>query len=123
MRRFVVVLASVVAFGLIVPAVSSASYMYLSECRSALSGNPSTNDDDVTREINWAESYYGAQEYRQEWGDYYRYTDNRVHQNVRLFTWTGGWQYIRLTFECNDSNLSGQVSSAEDFVDSTKAIY
>lgn len=106
-------LAVVLATFCVSVGTAQAAYTNLSECKSSLTGNPSTNDNDVRKSQDAINSFWGSPVYTWQWYTYYRLTSNR------LLVWNHNWTYTGrrfiAKFKCFDDNASGQVSSAEDW--------
>jgi hypothetical protein len=110
-RRSAILLAALFALtaGILFVSTSraSAAYLYVSECKSAGTGHPSGNDNDVGSRVpaggwfNWGLTYRLNANYIRI--DFHTYYQNGVYR--------GTYQLV-----CVDWNQTGQLSSSEDWI-------
>lgn len=116
MRKLLYTLLATISLACAVPATASATFMTQAECRSALQGRPSGNDNDVADNMRRLDvSFNTGGHWGWVWGYYNRRSDNNVRQDVIVYANRPDNDY-RMAFVCADSNKTGQVSSGEDYL-------
>lgn len=114
MKRLLTTALMVAAgIGFAAPASASAAYLHQAECRDALQGYPTGNDNDFESAHQAINNNWGTRAVNTyQWGFYTRYSDNYMRQDFLVYRSDGVFQVIA---KCNDTNLSGQIGSSEDY--------
>lgn len=97
------------------PKARASAYTYQAECMASLSGSPPGTDNEVWETIGIANAHAGGVGNVQDWywGYFHRYSANYMRQDYYLIKWYG--YRIQVIAYCYDGNLSGEVSSSEDW--------